>query len=69
MANRVAKIQSATKASQWRYVDSKQNPADYASRGMRVEELMKSERWFKAPEGYSFLARVSYFFHDSVVKS
>ena len=47
VAKGVARIQSATKASQWRYVDSKQNPADDASRGLRVEELMKSEGWLK----------------------
>jgi hypothetical protein len=49
VANRVQQIKEATKAQQWRYVDSKVNPADHASRGLHVTELGNSN-WFNGPE-------------------
>ena len=50
VANRVAKIHDASDVSQWRYVDSKYNPSDDGSRGMKAQELLKNQRWFKGPE-------------------
>ena len=50
VANRVAKIQSVTIPSQWHYVDSKQNPADDGSRGLRIDEFIENDRWLKGPE-------------------
>lgn len=49
VSNRVQKIQDSTDKGQWRYVKSKQNPADEASCGMKVEELQDS-RWILGPE-------------------
>ena len=49
VANRVAKIQNASKPSQWRHVDSKSNPADDGSRGMKAEELKENPRWLTGP--------------------
>ncbi|KAK3751570.1 hypothetical protein QZH41_007533 [Actinostola sp. cb2023] len=48
VANRVQEIQESTRAEQWRYVDTKQNPADEASRGMKARELPMS-RWILGP--------------------
>lgn len=39
ISNRVQEIQECTNRSQWRYVDTKQNPADKASRGMKTDKL------------------------------
>ncbi|KAG1925738.1 hypothetical protein F2P79_025333 [Pimephales promelas] len=48
VANRVQQIRTSTETSQWRYVASEQNPADHASRGLTVKELMGSN-WFTGP--------------------
>ena len=42
VANRVQVIKSNTDTKEWRYIDTKNNPADHASRGLNAEELMKS---------------------------
>ena len=49
VSNRVQEIQDSTDKGQWRYVESEQNPADEASRGMKAEELQDS-RWIQGPE-------------------
>ncbi|XP_015772079.1 PREDICTED: uncharacterized protein LOC107350371 [Acropora digitifera] len=48
VANRVQVIRSNTDTKEWRYIDTKNNPADYASKGLNAEELMKSN-WFNGP--------------------
>ncbi|XP_069129352.1 uncharacterized protein [Argopecten irradians] len=50
VANRVAVIHEATEEDQWHYVNTKQNPADCASRGMSVQKLSQNDTWFKGPE-------------------
>ena len=63
VANRLAKIHRQTEPSQWRHVGSRHNPADHASRGLTVSQLLKSnwltgpaflwqteDEWPKAPE-------------------
>ena len=49
VANRVSAILNQSDPSQWRYVDTAQNPADEASRGMTVKEFLSNERWSKGP--------------------
>ena len=49
IANRVSKIHALTNLSCWNHVRSKNNPADIVSRGMPVEQLMKS-MWWNGPE-------------------
>ena len=49
VANRVALIREESDPSQWRHIDSHSNPADDASRGMSVDELLGNERWFSGP--------------------
>ncbi|XP_073732301.1 uncharacterized protein [Misgurnus anguillicaudatus] len=48
VANRVQRIQEFTDPRQWYYVNTEENPADHASRGLKVEELINST-WLTGP--------------------
>jgi hypothetical protein len=50
VANRLAVIHKATTMSQWRYVDSKRNPADDASRGLSTQQMIDRKRWRYGPD-------------------
>ena len=51
VANRIQQIQEYSEVKQWRYVPTKINPADYASRGLSAPSLHgKSSRWFTGSE-------------------
>lgn len=50
VASRVVKITENSNKSDWRYVSTKQNPADMASRGMRADEISAKELWWKGPQ-------------------
>ena len=49
VANRVQTTRSFSKPSQWKYVDTKENPADDASRGISVQTLVEQSLWIKGP--------------------
>ena len=50
VANRVSSIQELTDNDQWHHIDGKDNPADLASRGFSVQELLKPDNiWFMGP--------------------
>lgn len=49
VANRVAVIKGITKVEQWRYVNTTENPADCASRGLTAEQFMADQSWIKGP--------------------
>ena len=49
VANRVSAIRERSSPVQWRYVETKLNPADDATRGMSVETITKSNRWSMGP--------------------
>ena len=49
VANHVSALLDQSSAAQWRYVESTLNPADEASRGMTVDELLMNERWKQGP--------------------
>jgi len=49
VANRVSQILDLTQAAQWRHVSTNDNPADLASRGLCVRELVSSDKWWKGP--------------------
>lgn len=49
VTNRVAMIRETSDLSQWRHVSSKDNPADYASRGMKVFDFLKTNKWLEGP--------------------
>ena len=48
LTNRVKVIKTINNSKEWRYNDTKDNPADRASRGLNAEELMKFN-WFSGP--------------------
>ena len=49
VANRLSQIHDCSSPSRWRYVPSKLNPADDASRGLKVDELLTNSRWKVGP--------------------
>ncbi|XP_064635761.1 uncharacterized protein LOC135492944 [Lineus longissimus] len=49
VANRVAAIREGSVSHQWNYVPTGDNPADDASRGLAVDQFLKSERWIQGP--------------------
>ena len=49
VGNRVQQIREHTEPHQWRYVESKMNPADVASRGANAVELRDSVLWWNGP--------------------
>lgn len=50
VANRVSDILKGSDVEQWRHVGTDKNPADYASRGQRVDEFLKNTSWVSGPE-------------------
>ncbi len=57
IANRVQKIIEQIPAAQWEYVNTKLNPADLASRGVRTDEFLANELWKFSP---GFLKEYTY---------
>jgi len=49
VANRVSIIHGGSTPHQWRHVRGELNPADDVSRGLTLDELMNSDRWFNGP--------------------
>ena len=50
VANRIAEIQRHVAPQQWHYVNTKENPADLASRGIMPQELKEQNIWFHGPK-------------------
>lgn len=50
VSHRVTKIQGLTPIESWRHVPGIDNPADLASRGVPVADLMKNKKWWNGPE-------------------
>lgn len=50
IANRVATTGASSEPEQWRYVGTKENPADDVSRGMKLSEFLKGRRWLEGPQ-------------------
>ncbi|MCG8431673.1 MAG: hypothetical protein MJA29_10925, partial [Candidatus Omnitrophica bacterium] len=50
VANRLTVIHEGSDVSQWKYVNTKLNPADYASRGLSAEALVQKKQWICAPD-------------------
>lgn len=69
VSNRVSVILELTSNFSWRYVKSKDNPADYVSRGLNVSELINSSQWWNGPQfllennldldSYNFVAKLN----------
>lgn len=49
VANRVQQIRDHAYPNQWCYIDTKENPADDASRGLGANKLIRSNRWWNGP--------------------
>ncbi|XP_044570437.1 uncharacterized protein LOC123257066 [Drosophila ananassae] len=49
VGNRTSEILESIPKHAWRHVDSKSNPADCASRGLGVSELIDFQLWWKGP--------------------
>lgn len=50
VANRLTVIHEGSDVSQWRYIPSKLNPGDEASRGMNAAKFLEDERWTRGPD-------------------
>ncbi len=50
VANRIATIRRGSDVSQWRYIHTSQNPADDASRGLKMNSFLTNRRWIEGPE-------------------
>ncbi|XP_052743215.1 uncharacterized protein LOC128199140 [Bicyclus anynana] len=50
IANRVSVIRQATGAWSWLYVNTKENPADLISRGLKPGELNRCQLWWNGPQ-------------------
>ena len=50
VANRVQLIDEYTQGQNWRYVTTRENPADYASRGISPKDVEKVQRHFIGPD-------------------
>ncbi|XP_044168489.1 uncharacterized protein LOC122952732 [Acropora millepora] len=59
VGNRVQEIRDKTSREQWRYIETKQNPADIASRGSSVQELIEQSFVVRKPS--SVLEHLEYF--------
>ena len=51
IANRLTKIEEHSTSDQWRYVPTKKNPADFATRGIDAESFVSnSSTWLQGPK-------------------
>lgn len=49
VANRITEIQQITDTKSWRFIETTQNPADCASRGVNPEDLKNHPLWWHGP--------------------
>jgi hypothetical protein len=49
VANRISVVRNNSSLDEWKYVDSKCNPSDIASRGCMVNNIANCEEWFRGP--------------------
>ena len=50
VANRIQEIHNRTNSVQWHHVESEENPADAASRGISALQLVQESRWIDGPK-------------------
>ena len=50
VSNRLSVIHDGSRPQQWRYVGTRSNPADDASRGLTAKQILNDSRWLKGPE-------------------
>ena len=49
VANRVQEIRENSTPDQWKYIETKENPADESSRGLSPQDLVNNSRWLSGP--------------------
>ena len=49
-SNRLTVIRNGSKPSEWRYVNRDDNPADDGSKGLKIDSMLKDDRWLKGPK-------------------
>lgn len=49
VCNRIIKIKEIIPAENWRHISTDSNPADFATRGLTVEELTQQNIWWSGP--------------------
>ena len=49
-SNRLTIIHNGSEVSEWRYVNREENPADDGSKGLKLDSLIKNNRWLQGPE-------------------
>lgn len=49
VSHRIAEIQNLSHPNEWKYISTKQNPADVISRGLMPNELANSNLWWHGP--------------------
>ena len=47
---RLTMIHDGSTPDQWKYVDSKRNPSDAASRGLSAKALLENDSWRRGPD-------------------
>ncbi|XP_055926957.1 uncharacterized protein LOC129958485 [Argiope bruennichi] len=67
MANRVAEMQEKSNPNDWFYCPSADNPADLLTRGVSVENLISSQKWWYGPNW--LLQNCNYWLEKSVKQS
>lgn len=50
VANRLKTIKEQTNTEEWYYVKTDENPADFASRGKPLQEIIESKLWLEGPD-------------------
>ncbi|KAK3738374.1 hypothetical protein QZH41_005730 [Actinostola sp. cb2023] len=50
VSNRIQQIRDHSTPDQWHYVDTKENPADHASRGLNATQLTQCSKWWNGPD-------------------
>lgn len=64
VANRVQLIRDHSEIQQWHYVNTADNPADYASRGIDMNQKEKVKKWFNGPS-YLWKNESEWPFHEN----
>ncbi|XP_074627018.1 uncharacterized protein LOC141885020 [Acropora palmata] len=54
VSHRVGEIHEQSDPNQWRYVPTKQNPADFGTRGLTVSELADIKTWWNGSTFFAF---------------
>ena len=49
-SNRLTIIHNGSEVGEWRYVNREENPADDGSKGPKLDNLIKNNRWLQGPE-------------------